>query len=196
MSRKPTPRAVMLDAALEALHAGEFTMGGVARRAGITRQALYRHFDGLAELAIATARHVDEVHDVAAELAPVVAATNGEDFVAEMAAFYGRYNPKIAATVRCAERVVEQSPQSRAALQDRRRIRLAGCRTGIDRLRAWGELREGWDPDEAAAWLETMGSVALWHEQVVEAGWSAEQYVRVLHKALKASLLQPRLRSA
>ncbi len=182
----------MLEAALEALQDGEFTMGAVAQRAGMTRQALYRHFDGLAELAVAAARYSDELHDLSTELTPVLAASNGQDFVREMAAFYGRYNPKIASMVRCAQRIVEQSPASAAALEDRRRARLAGVRSGIDRLRDWGELREGWDTDEAAAWLDSMGSVALWHEQVVAAGWSVERYVRVLERALKATLLQTR----
>ena len=172
------------------MQSGKFTMGAVAQHASVSRQALYLHFDGLNDLAIEAARYTDQKFDIQRELEPARRATDADALLHEMAAFFGRYNPKIAPIVRAAQRLAHTSPESRAGLEDRRQARLAGTRQILDRLDAWGALREGLDTAEVAVWLVGLGSVALWYELVVEGGWQTEQYVTHIEEAMRAALLQ------
>ena len=174
---------------MQAMKDGCFTMGEVAARAGVSRQTLYLHFSGLAELAIEAARYADEKNDIGAEIAPIQAATTPHQLLHELAKFHGRYNPKIAAVVMGANGLDVTQPDVRAALDDRRNARRAGARAVAERLRAWGALAEEWTVEEAASWMVTYGSIPLWHEQVVEEGWSTDRYVAATSRAYCSVLL-------
>ena len=192
MSRKKIPEAELLEAGLDAMLAGEFSMPAVARRAGVTRQSLHNRFGGVADLAVAVAAYVDDKHDIRAQTAPLWAATSGGELLDELAAFHGRYNPLIAPVVLAAHALADRHPEVRAAIADRRAARHAGALAGTQRLVAWGCLREGWTLEAAAQWMVSQGSVPLWHEQVVQLGWSEEVYVERLAKTLRAVLLEPK----
>jgi AcrR family transcriptional regulator len=189
VSRKKTPKAALLQASLDAMLDGRFTMGGVARRAGVSRQTLYAHFGSLGELAVQTARYVDEVEDVAGHLAPVHAASTPGAFLDVLAGFYSAYNPRIARIVRSSEHAAQKSPELQAANDDRRQARLAACGGVYDRLAGWGALRPGLEREATAQWIVSVGSVPLFHEQTVEGGWSAEQYRDHMAATLRRFLL-------
>ena len=79
MSRESqNTRTRILTAALKLLETGEKTrMTDIARAAGISRQALYLHFETRADLLIAVTRHVDELNNSDDLLAASRAATTG-----------------------------------------------------------------------------------------------------------------------
>ena len=97
MSRESqNTRTRILTAALKLLETGEKTrMTDIARAAGISRQALYLHFETRADLLIAVTRHVDELNNSDDLLAASRAATTG---VARLDAYietWGGYIPVV-----------------------------------------------------------------------------------------------------
>ncbi|MCO4771756.1 MAG: TetR/AcrR family transcriptional regulator [Deltaproteobacteria bacterium] len=189
MSRNKTPRSALLRAALDAMLDGRFTMGEVAKRAKVSRQTLYAHFDGLPQLAIEAARYVDEVEDIEAHLGPVFAATSPGALLDALAGFFASYNPRIAHIVRQAERLAEDKPETQAALDDRRQVRLSSALGTLQQLEAWGALRPEIDHEEMAAWFVSLGGVALWHDAIEHGGWTADQYRAHMASTLRRVLL-------
>ena len=97
MSRKnPQTRTRILDAAWQLLEAGDnVRMSDIAKRAGISRQALYLHFPTRADLLIATTRHLDEVKNIDDRLVASRAATSGRERLALFIEAWGNYIPEI-----------------------------------------------------------------------------------------------------
>ena len=65
-SKNMQTRSKILQATLELLEAGEggeIRMGDIAKRAGISRQALYLHFATRAELLVETTFYLDELSE-------------------------------------------------------------------------------------------------------------------------------------
>ena len=79
MSRTPVPgtRERILEAVLAAFVEGGddvLNVAAVARRAGVSRQAVYLHFPNRSALGVAAVRWLDEREDVTAAAAPIFAA--------------------------------------------------------------------------------------------------------------------------
>ena len=58
-------------------HASAVRMSDIAKRTGISRQAVYLHFPTRAELLIATTRYIDHVKDIDKRLAKSRSAASG-----------------------------------------------------------------------------------------------------------------------
>ena len=79
-SARPGTRIRILKAALDLLEVSQGTgvrMSDIAKRAGISRQALYLHFSTRAELLIATTYYLDELKGSEERLAASRAAQTG-----------------------------------------------------------------------------------------------------------------------
>ena len=192
MSRSKTSKRAILDVTLAALEAREpeaFNMGKVAKRVGISRQALYLHFASRSELAIETARYADEKYNIESELAPLMAASTGSELLEGFAHFVARYNPKIYPTVRAADAMRFDNPEIAAAWAERLAKRRRGNRKTALQLQAWGELAPVWSVNTAGDWLTSHTSVKWWEELVIELGWSHRRFEKTLAQTLKASLL-------
>jgi AcrR family transcriptional regulator len=115
MSRSKTSRSQILDSTLEALEKGELrdlNMGTVAKLAGISRQAVYLHFDSRTELALELGRHADESCGLADELETLRGATDAADLLERLATFLGRFYPRIYPVIRMATRCALPCPNS------------------------------------------------------------------------------------
>ena len=192
MSRSKTSKRAILEVTLAALEAREpeaFNMGKVAKRVGISRQALYLHFASRSELAIETARYADEKYGIESELAPVLAAATGTELLDGFARFVTRYNPKIYPIVRAADALRFDNPEIAEAWAERLAQRRRGNRLAAIKLQAWGELAPTWSVNTAADWLTSHASVKWWEELVIDLGWSHRRFERTLAQTLKASLL-------
>ncbi|NNF92209.1 MAG: helix-turn-helix transcriptional regulator, partial [Boseongicola sp.] len=96
-SEKNPTRSRILNATWNLLENGggnAVRMSDIAKAAKISRQALYLHFPNRADLLIATARHLDEVHEVDRMLAASRAAT-GPDRLDEWIEAWGGYIPRV-----------------------------------------------------------------------------------------------------
>ena len=173
------------------LERGEpFSLGEIAREAGVSRQALYLHFESRAALAVAVAQFVDIAFGLDDALAPVRAATDGHSLLRAQARFVAKYNERIQTVVRMADALRQTDPELAAPWHDRLAHRRAGGHHIANTLARWGELSDEWTVETAGDWVCAMSSVKLWEELVLDLGWSKERFTRSLERQLVAALLR------
>ncbi|MEO1061248.1 MAG: TetR family transcriptional regulator [Actinomycetota bacterium] len=184
-------RRRILDAARRLLSERGATvrLSDVAERAGVSRQALYLHFDGRSGLFVALVQHMDETLELGASVEQVFAAPDGEELLTRLvrlnATFWAAVDP--VAQVLEAGRHVDEA--MRAAWDDRMAQRRAIFGAVVDRLAGSGELAAAWHPDDAAAVLYAAAHYDGWRELLARFGWSEERYVDALSLQLRRSLL-------
>lgn len=188
----PATRVRILEAVLAAVAAGEedvLNVAAVARRAGVSRQAVYLHFENRRTLGVAAARWLDEREDVHAASAPIGAAPTPEAVLDAYAEFLGNYNPRIAPVVRMAYRL-RSLPELEEVWQDRLRARRGGAGRIATRLAEAHCLAEPFTIESAGDWLAAMGSVLLWEELTIDFGWTTDRYVQHLRAMFRGTLLK------
>jgi AcrR family transcriptional regulator len=196
-AREPTAppatdtRQRIIQAGLAVLTRGEpFSLGEIAREAGISRQALYLHFDSRVALAIAVAQHVDELFGVEQALAPVREATDAPSLLRAQARFVTKYNERLYPVVRMADALRQTDPDMAAPWEDRLAARRAGGRAIAARLDQWGALSDEWTVETAGDWICALASVKLWEELIIDLRWSKERFARSLEQQLCSALLR------
>jgi AcrR family transcriptional regulator len=181
-------------AGLEVLRRGDaFLLGAIAREAGVSRQALYLHFESRGALAVAVARYSDEVSGLEAALRPVREATDGAALLRAQSRFVATYNEKLYPVVRMADAHRQSDPELRAAWDDRLANRRAGGHAIAGQLARWGELAPAWTVETAGDWITALASVKLWEELVRDLGWSSKRFAEHLERLLADSLLVARI---
>ena len=174
-------RRRILDATVRMLeeHRGRgVRMGDIAKRAGISRQAVYLHFASRAELLVAATRHLDEALDLDQRLAPSRAATSGVERLALYIEFWGHYIPEIYGVAKALLLAQDSDEAAAAAWSDRMLAMRDGCRAAIDALHSEGNLAPEWTLYRATDALWTLLLVPNWENLTGECGWSTEEYVR------------------
>ena len=164
-------------------------MAEVARKARVSRQALYLHFADRAELFTAAVRDADEQRGLSAAIREVVDAPTGIDGVIEMVALQARMNPGNLAH-RAGVRSSPPAGRGRRARPGRTGSTSVwrGAATMVDRLAREGTLRPGLDRDVAADLLWTLTSLRMWEDLVLQRKWSAREYERRLGEVLLTTL--------
>ena len=179
MSSKPEDtRSRIMAAALKLLEDGGKTrMTDIARAAGISRQALYLHFETRADLLIATTRYMDDLNNSDALLAASRAADTG---VARLDAYieaWGNYIPLIYRVARPIMAMAETDDAAKAAWDERMAAMRHGCAAAVDALARDGRLRSEFDAKTATDILWAQLSVPTWVALTQECGWSQADYV-------------------
>lgn len=179
MSSKPeNTRTRILSAALKLLEAGEKTrMTDIARAAGISRQALYLHFETRADLLIAVTRHVDVLNNSDDLLA---ASREAETGVARLDAYieaWGGYIPVVYKVARPIMAMAETDDAARAAWNERMAAMRHGCAAAVEALARDGRLRSEFDAETATDILWAQLSVPTWLALTAECGWSQADYI-------------------
>ena len=191
-SRRQRTRVRILESARRLLlERGYHGVGleGVAREAGVSRQAIYLHFKSKADLLVATAQHVDEAVGVPEILRPVREAKTALEALDAGVAAYGSIEPQIydVASIVYAARRSDEAAE--AAWQDRMAFRRQNIREGIVRLKAEGLLAEWWTVDQAADFTWALLSVHTYEYLVVERGWPIEKFVTRLQTIVRSILV-------
>ncbi|MBL8683615.1 MAG: TetR/AcrR family transcriptional regulator [Myxococcales bacterium] len=190
---KVDTRERLVRAGLAVLERGEpFSLGEIAREAGVSRQALYLHFESRAALAVAVAQFVDESFGLEEALAPSRAATDARALLRAHARFVAKYNERIQTVVRMADALRQTDAEMAVPWKDRLANRRAGGHIIAQKLSAWGELADEWTVESAGDWVCALSSVKLWEELVLDLGWSRERFARSLERQLAAGLLRPK----
>lgn len=186
-----------MSAGLEVLRRGDpFLLGAIAREAGVSRQALYLHFESRGALAVAVAQYCDEVSGLEAALVPVRAAKDARGLLGAHARFVATYNAKLYPVVRMADALRQTDPALREAWDERLANRRAGGRAVAERLAHWDQLAPGWTVESAGDWITALASVKLWEELVLDLGWSSKRFTQHLERLLGDTLLDRKKRAA
>lgn len=165
------------------------SMAKIADAAGVSRQALYLHFDSRSALMLALVHYIDEQLDLAERFQPVAAIDDPCERLLSMLEIGMRLEPDL----HDASFVFDVARHSDEAIAEAFENRMGARRRG--HLSRWesvaeaGRLREGWSPERAsqATWAMTIPSA--YRAFVVEAGWELDRWVEYVLQIVKSTLL-------
>jgi AcrR family transcriptional regulator len=167
-------------------------MGEIARQAGISRQAVYLHFESKADLLRQLTTWVEEHADLGTLLAPVFDAPDGEAALKALLHAGAVFEPQIHALARATEQVRDRDDQVRAITADRMARRLTAMKAVVARIEAEDRLKPGWDVDTAAAFVWLTTSPPSYHAMVVDLGWTVERWAEATFRLLRDAFINPR----
>lgn len=152
-------------------------MGDIAKRTGVSRQAVYLHFATRTELLIATTKFIDEQLQVDKRLEPSRQAKTGSERLNLYIEAWGNYIPEIYGVAKALMNAQDSDEAADAAWKERMEAMKDGCRAAIEALHKDGNLSPDLKPKEAIELLWAMLSVRNWESLVQECGWSNKKYV-------------------
>ena len=168
-----------------------FTMAHIAKKAKISRQALYLHFADRAQLLDALVRYADEKRGLTSAIQHIVDAPTAREALGRMVSLQALQNPRIWAIALAFEAVRRTDKAAQRSWQGRQARRLDTCRAIIERLRREGELRPTLTMEEATDLLYVITSLRMWEDLVLVRGWTADEYqervTRLLLEGLTAT---------
>jgi AcrR family transcriptional regulator len=195
MSKGDRTRQRILQAARHLLEAGDgpVSMSDIAREAGVTRQLLYVHFDGRADLLLELSRQVDAQVRTPEWQSRIDQADSAADALREAVRVQGHIKPRVHGVAAAIDRLRERDPDAAAAWHEREDARYRRCLDLTRRMRTEGVLVDALTPATAARLIWSMTSQRAWNELVNEAGWSTSTWIRQTTRALERTLLRPTL---
>lgn len=152
-------------------------MADVAREAGVSRQAVYLHFETRADLLIAVTHHVDDLLGVDERLAASRSARSGAERLDRFIDAWGGYIPEIY-PVACALMSMAETDEAAATAWRQRMLDMReGCDAAIGMLLGEGALTARYPREEATDILWTLLSVSNWEQLTLTCGWAQERYI-------------------
>ncbi len=187
-------KATVLEAARRLLtapgHRG-VSMAEIAAEAGVSRQALYLHFEGRTQLLAALVRHVDEVHGFASMLRKCESAPDALHVLREFVGAWAGYVACISDVARAMRAAAATDSDAALAWRERMSGFTSVCSRLVARLAAEGLLASDWSASDATDFLATLLSIANWQDLIEERGWPKQRYVRAMRRTIEATLLAP-----
>ncbi|WP_433574754.1 TetR/AcrR family transcriptional regulator [Nocardia brasiliensis] len=178
-------------AILEEGDAELLTMAAVARRAGVSRRAVYLHFASRAELLTSLFGFVNEAESLAASLDAVWQAVDADAALEEWARHIARFHPHVLAIARAIQRVRRIDPDAEEHWQLVAADQYACCRRLVARLSDEGRLAVPWTVESGADMMWALMSFEMLEELLVDRGWSVERFRVHLAALLAATFLDP-----
>jgi AcrR family transcriptional regulator len=167
----------------------EVRLADVAKRAGLSRQAVYLHFGDRAHLLLEVLAWGDRELQLHELMARVRSAESGVEALDRIVEVHAVYSPRIDAVARALEADQYRDEAVAAALRDRLDVRRAAHREVIARIAAEGLLAEGWTIDSATDVFAAVTMLGPWRELTDACDWSAEQYAERMSKFVRDALV-------
>jgi len=179
-------RVRILQAAIDLLEAGDshgVRMSDIAKRAGISRQAVYLHFATRAALLIAATRYVEDQKDTEARLRASRTATSGVERLDAYVEAWGNFIPEVHGVARALLAMKDTDAAAAEAWDNRMQAMREGCAAAIAALARDGMLTTEYGTEQAVDLLWTLLSVRNWEQLTIDCGWPQARYISTL-KAL------------
>ena len=188
-SRAEGTRNAILDAARALFEVDGHSVGleTVARKAGVSRQAIYLHFSSRADLVRALHLRVNE-QDVAPAMARVWARRTAKAGLDDFVAASAEVIPRIIG-IADALAPSPKDPDLEATGEAPKESRYADCLRMGDWLERDGVLASGVTSRDAADVLCMMVSIPSYEILVVDRGWSSQRWTRWVRSTLQRALL-------
>ncbi|MEM8664291.1 MAG: TetR/AcrR family transcriptional regulator [Pseudomonadota bacterium] len=193
-SEESATKTKILDATLALLEdrsARPVRVADIAKRTGISRQAVYLHYPTRAELFVAAARRADEQADVDGHFAKSRAAVDGLEKLAAIISAWATYLPRILAIAQALRDLRGTDEGAAAAWQDRMEAMRSGCAATVQALERDGDLRRDFTKEEATDLLWTLLSVESFERLTLECGWTVDAVAQAWEKTARRTLLMP-----
>jgi len=160
------------------------SMSDVAKAAGISRQAVYLHFESRTDLLVATSKYVDQLKGLDDRLSLFKSATTGTQMLHASVEVWGNFMPEIYGLAK-ALMATRDSDEATAAVWDGNMAYLKSiCAQTITSLKQEGKLAPEWTEEDAISVFWTMISVNNWEQLTKECGWSNAQYIEKMQHLL------------
>ncbi|MBT5433278.1 MAG: TetR/AcrR family transcriptional regulator [Rhodospirillaceae bacterium] len=179
-STAPDTRQRILQATLELLEESRgqgVRMSDIAKRARISRQALYLHFETRAKLMIATTFYLDELKGAQGRLLPSRTAKSGVERLDAYIEAWASYLPELHGAARALLAMGDTDDDAKQAWDQRMQDMREGCAAAIAELADDGKLSAGHSTKEATDILWMMLQVRNWELLTTGCGWSQQTYV-------------------
>ncbi len=182
-SHNSETRNRILKAALKLLEARQgkgVRMTDIAKRAGLTRQALYLHFSTRSKLLIAATHYLDEMKGVEERLLPSRTARTGIERLDAFIEAWGSYIPEIYGVAKALLAMKDTDEAAAKAWDERMQDMRQGCEAAISAVNGDNMLSPDHSPDQATDILWTMLSIRNWEQLTIECRWPRERYIETL----------------
>jgi AcrR family transcriptional regulator len=190
-SRNPAAtRTAILDAARSLFEAQDYLTVGldaVAKQAGVSRQAIYLHFDSKAAMLEALHQRINE-QDVAPAFEKVWRAKSAAAALDAWVDACADAIPKILGIFNALEPKRQLDADAEATWKAPAEGQYAGCRRLAELLDRDHALARGVSVTEAADMVWSLTSVRAYESLVIERGWSRQHWTRWLKKTLRRLL--------
>ena len=176
-STKSQTRNRILESAVALLKLGtSVRMSDVAKRAGISRQALYLHFGSRAALLTAATFHIDELKNSETRLIPSRTAKTGIERLDAYIDAWASYIPDIYGVAKAFWAMQDTDQAAADTWKQRMADMREGCAAAIDALAADQTLSPTHTREQATDILWTLLSIRNWEQLTIECSWSQQQY--------------------
>lgn len=186
--------AALLSAARSVIEGEGFealTMAEVAKRAGVSRRAVYLHFSSRADLLAALLRHLGEAEELGESLQRVWDAPDAVSAVDEWARHLARAHPRILPIARAVEHERRTDPDAAAMREEIMGRWSMGSRRLITWLADEGRLASAWTVDAAADMMWALMSWDVLEGLLVDKGWSRERYADHMALLFRSTFVRP-----
>lgn len=190
-SQKLDTRTRILQAALDLLEANKgegVRMADIAKRAKISRQAVYLHFENRAELLIETTYYLDQLKGVEERLVASRTAKTGEERLGAFVEAWGNYIPEVYGVGKALMAMGNTDQEAAEAWGKRMQDMREGCEAAVNALERDKTLSPDYAPKEATDILWTLLSVRNWELLTIDCGWSQEAYIDNLRSLVRRLL--------
>lgn len=164
------------------------SMSAIAKATGISRQALYLHFDSRAALLIATTQYVDEVKALDQRLEAIQSAKSGVEMMQRCIQVWGEYIPEVYGVSKALMMTKDTDEAAAIAWQEIMGCLRDLCAQIVNRLMNESQLSPDWSEEQATDFFWTTISIQTWEQLVGECGWSNDQYISGVTKTLVSAL--------
>lgn len=193
-SRKSSDtKTAILDAARQLFEVEEYHAVGleaVANKAGVSRQAIYLHFDSKADLLTALHERIN-AQDVEPLMRKVWARPDALSALDTFVSSSAQASPKIIGIFNALNSAARLEAVAEATFEPPREGRYADCLRMARWLERDGVLADGMTAREAADVIFTLASIPAYEMLVVIRGWSLRRWTTWLRRILRTTLLAP-----
>ena len=164
-------------------------MSDIAKAAGISRQALYLHFDSRTELLVETTRYQDRTLNAGAKLLAQMQAPTGLEKLDGFVTAWGDYIPQIWSVARCLVTLSATEAEAQDALDERMKDVREGFEAAVRAVEADGDLPPALNVTLATDLLVMLMSFRNWEALTQDMGWTQECYIGMMRALAKAAVL-------
>lgn len=190
----PESHLRVLDCAWELIArrgAANVTLAEIAKKAGVSRQAIYLFFGGRGRLLQAMTRRQDSTSGIRQRFSRAALDTPLPDALGTCIRTWFDYLPEISpvATALMGTAAVDKEAEDAWAerMASLRQVFAAVCR----RLWAEGYLADGWTVEKATDFIYAQAHFSTWQHLVIERNWNQADATDVVVQAIERVLLAP-----
>jgi len=154
----------------------QFTLAEIAARAGVSRQALYLHFENRAGLLVEMARRIDHSSGFVSRIAATRKRPALPGFRQVLRLWYEHLG-EILPVARALEAAAITADEGATAYHDRMQAWHGTLRIGVTALAEAGLLRRGWSVDQATDWVWARTQPATYEYLVRQCGWPVDAVI-------------------